>query len=281
LADLPKITIVTPSYNQGEFIEETIRSVLDQDYPNLEYIIMDGGSTDGSVEIIKRYENRLAYWESHRDNGQADAVYRGFERSTGEILGYLNSDDILLPGSLEKVGRYFNAYPKEEWIVGGTLYIDANSEYFYDRLGNARGDLGACASLHRLLFWGSNFCQPATFWRRNPYIAVGGLNRSLQFSFDYDLYIRLAQRKNSGQIKEFLACFRHHNNSKTFTIDSVRIAENEILWMKYGRYKRSKAYRQIVVFCYEKWNSIRFRILQIKLFLGLSRTPAPLKPQKY
>lgn len=278
MADLPKITIVTPSYNQGEFIEDTIRSVLDQDYPNLEYIIMDGGSTDGSVEIIKRYEKRLAYWESHQDDGQADAVNRGFERSTGEILGYLNSDDLLLPGSLEKVGRYFLENPKEEWVVGGGLDISPSGQYEYDRFGNPRFQSGVRISFPHLLFRGMVFIQPASFWRREAFFAVRGFNRSLRFCFDYDLYFRLAQRSMSGRINEILACFRHHPNSKSSTIDSIRVAENEILWRKYGRYQKSKTYRNAAAFLYNQLHHIIFRVLQIKMFLGLVRRPAPLKP---
>lgn len=278
MVDLPKITIVTPSYNQGEFIEETIRSVLDQNYPNLEYIIMDGGSTDGSVEIIKRYENRLAHWENHRDDGQADAVYRGFERSTGEILGYLNSDDLLLPGCLETVGGYFSANPKEEWVVGGAVDIGQNGQYLYDLLGNPSCKLGARVSFNKLLFWHQCFHQPASFWRRDPYLAIGGFDRSLQFCFDYDLYLRLAQRRPSGRIKKYIACFRYHQKSKTSTILVICKTENEVLWRKYGRYQKSKAYRKIADFWYERWSRITFRIFQIKLFSGLTPRPAPLKP---
>jgi len=269
----PKISIVTPSLNQGEFIEKTINSVLSQNYPALEYIIMDGGSTDGSVEIIKKYADRLTYWESGPDQGQADAIYRGFERSTGEILGYLNSDDILLPGCLEKVGRFFMAYPKEEWVVGGTVAIGPNGQHFYDRIGTPSCNLGASVSFGRLLFSGCGFIQPASFWRRGPFFAVGGFDRSLQFCFDYDLYFRLAQRRPSGQIKEFLACFRHHPKSKSCTIRNICDSENDILWKKYGRYQKSKLYRKMAAFSYSLENRIKHRIIQIKIFLGLLRCP--------
>ena len=273
MADLPKITIITPSYNQGEFIEKTIHSVLDQNYPNLEYIVMDGGSTDGSVEIIQLCADRLAHWESHRDDGQADAVYRGFEQSTGEILGYLNSDDILLPGCLEKVGRYFMAYPKEEWVVGGTVYIGPNGQHLYNRIGLLICNLGVRVSFGRLLFSGCGFNQPASFWRRDPFFAVGGFDKSLQFSFDYDMYFRLAQRRPSGHIREFLAGFRIHPTSKTCTIINICDTENDILWRKYGRYEKSKAYRKIVAFRYALGNRIRSRVIQIKLSFGLLRCP--------
>lgn len=273
MADLPKITIVTPSYNQGEFIEETIRSVLNQNYPNLEYIVMDGGSTDGAVEIIQRYADRLAHWESHRDDGQADAIYRGFEHSTGEILGYLNSDDILLGGCLEKVGRFFLAHPKEEWVVGSTVLIDSNGQRLYGRIGNPRCTLGARVSFGHLLYGGCGFNQPASFWRRTSFLAVGGFDRSLQFCFDYDLYFRLAQRRPSGRIKDFLACFRIHPTSKTSTISDVCATENEILWRKYGRYQKSKRYQEAAAFWYAQRYLVRSRITQIRLFLGLLRCP--------
>lgn len=271
MAYLPKITIVTPSYNQGKFIEETICSVLEQNYPNLEYLVMDGGSTDGSVEIIKKYASHLSYWESHPDDGQADAIYRGFERSTGEILGWVNSDDILLPGCLEKVGRFFMSYPKEEWVVGGTVQIDPNGQRLNDRIGYPSCNMGARVSFGHLLFSGCGFNQPASFWRRETFFSIGGFDRSLQFCFDYDLYFRLAQRRPSGRIKEFLACFRIHPTSKTSTLHNVCATENEVLWRKYGRYQKSKAYCKIAAFGYALRNRIRSMIIQFKLFLGLLR----------
>jgi glycosyltransferase involved in cell wall biosynthesis len=238
MTNLPKLTIVTPSYNQGIFIEKTIRSVLDQNYPNIEYIVMDGGSTDGSVEIIKRYENRLTYWESHRDDGQADAIYRGFERGTGEILGYLNSDDLLLPGCLEKVGNWFMKHPEEEWVVGGSVIIDPDGKpIIRSRRGIPEADLGVKVTFKRLLLHNcGGFHQPASFWRRDVFFASGGFDRSLRFCFDYDMYLRLAKRKNSGHIKSFLAAFRYHPASKTNTLDNVFHTENESLWQINGRY---------------------------------------------
>jgi len=272
---LPQVTIVTPSYNQAKFIERTIRSVLEQDYPKLEYIIMDGGSTDGSVEVIRRYAGRLSYWESHPDDGQADAVYRGFERSTGEILGYLNSDDLLLPGALERVGRYFQTHPEEEWVVGGAVTIDPEDRPVLNRIGLPRCNLGVRATFHQLLFHGCHFNQPASFWRREAFFAAGGFDRSLQFCLDRDLYLRLSRRCPSGQIKAFLACFRAHPASKTSTIPQVRNAEREILWAKYGLYERSKAYRVVSAFWHAQRNLLRWRIIQARLLLGLLKYPLP------
>jgi len=271
----PKISIVTPSFNQGRFLERTILSVLNQNYPNLEYIIMDGGSTDESVAIIRAYESSLAHWESKKDNGQADAVYRGFERSTGEILAYLNSDDLLLPGALERVGRYFRTHPEQEWVTGGTVIVDPDDQPVLNRIRIPMCNLGARATFHQLLFHGCHFNQPASFWRRDVFFATGGFDRSFQFCFDRDLFLRLAHRCASGQIKAFLACFRRHPASKTSTIPEVRNAEREALWAKYGLYRRSKPYRRASVLWHAQRNLIRSRVIQARLLLGLIRFPPP------
>src|SRR5438132_9480052 len=116
----PKISIVTPSFDQGRFIEETIRSVLDQNYPNLEYLIIDGGSTDQTIDIIRKYEKQLSYWESEKDRGQVHAINKGLARATGGICAFLNSHDVYLPGTLATVAKYFDEHPKAEWICGDT-----------------------------------------------------------------------------------------------------------------------------------------------------------------
>lgn len=270
---LPRISIVTPSFNQGEFLERTILSVLNQGYPNLEYIIMDGGSTDGSIAIIEKYETHLAYWVSEDDGGQADAIFRGFERSTGEILGYLNSDDLLLPGALERVGGYFQAHPEEEWAVGGAMTIDPADQPVLNRIGIPRCNLGLRVTLHQLVFHGCQFNQPASFWRREAFFATGGFDRSLRFCLDRDLYLRLAQRRPSGHIKAFLACFRIHPASKTSTIQSVRDAEREVLCAKCGLYQKSKMYRKACAFSHAQRNLLSWRVIQARLLLRLLKYP--------
>jgi len=270
---LPRITIVTPSYNQGKYIEQTILSVLGQNYPHLEYIVMDGGSTDESVDIIRRYADRLAHWESHKDNGQADAIFRGFEMSTGEVLAFLNSDDILMPNSLETVGRYFVAHPREDWVVGSCLFIDHNARYLYNYFGSPKFNLGLRVSFNSLLYWGCGFYQPASFWRRSAFFEIEGFDRSLKFCFDYDLFLRLARRGPSGHITAFLASFRVHPTSKTATLSGVCLAENEELWRKYGRYQKSKVYQKCLHFWYAKRSQVRSWIIQFKLSLGRIRVP--------
>src|ERR1043166_2179963 len=119
-----KISVVTPSYNQAKYLETTLRSVLEQDYPHLEHIVMDGGSTDGSQEILERYSSRLAYWRSAKDGGQADAIAEGFKHATGDIFCWLNSDDVFLPGALRAVAEFFTAHPDAETVCGGAYIIN-------------------------------------------------------------------------------------------------------------------------------------------------------------
>lgn len=215
----PKISIITPSYNQGQFLEETIRSVLLQGYPNLEYLIMDGGSTDNSIEVIKKYEPWLSYWVSEKDSGQADAIRRGFDKATGEIIGWLNSDDYLLPDALMRVGKSFAENSSLELIVGGGLVIGAGGELI-------RKYYSFPQDFRSLLVGGQFFMQMSSFWRRDAYEAVGGLDTSLRFCFDYDLFLRLARRQPPEGIDAMLAAFRIHDHSKTATIwESVALPE--------------------------------------------------------
>ncbi len=269
----PRISIVTPSYNQAEYIEQTINSIILQKYHDLEYIIMDGGSTDGTVEIIKKYERYLKHWESQKDDGQADAIFRGFECATGEILGWVNSDDLLLPGALEKVGRFFALHQQEKWVTGGTIIIDTQGNFAHNRLGNPCCNLGAPVTFKHLLFLGCPFNQPASFWRKDTFFEVNGFDRSLRFCFDYDLFFRLSRKRPSANIKSLLACFRVHEKSKSSTISNIRDEENELLWERYGLYKKSKTYRFFAKRYYLLFNYLRAMLVQSKLTLGLLKIP--------
>jgi len=200
----PKITVVTPSYNQGQFLEQTIKSVLEQDYPNLEYIIMDGGSTDNSVEIIKKYEKHLAYWQSQPDNGQSAAINAGFRRATGEIFCWLNSDDQFLPGTLKTIGRYFYDHPECEWASGNMelRYIADGKTIISKAYMNSNWSI--------VNFWalGTGNCffspQPSTFWRKTLWDRAGGYVREDKpNSMDYELWMRfcdLAELKIFPQV---------------------------------------------------------------------------------
>lgn len=225
---LPKITIVTPSYNQATFLESTILSVLRQEYPDCEYIIMDGGSTDGSVDIIKKYSAELSHWESGPDGGQAEAISKGFDMAGGEILGWLNSDDVLMPGCLRTVATEFPETPGTVAVAGRSIFVDAMSI----PIGVTVPTAGR--TWKEMLFWGHGLAQMATFWRRSAYEAVGGLDTALSFSFDYDLFVRLKRAGDMRMLPHYLAAFRLHPRQKTVTCHHVCISDNRRIRQKYG-----------------------------------------------
>ncbi|MEW5868457.1 MAG: glycosyltransferase family 2 protein [Chloroflexota bacterium] len=203
----PQVSIVTPSYNQGQYLEETIRSVLFQGYPNLEYIIIDGGSTDGSVEIIHKYEPWLAYWISESDQGQGDALRKGFDQASGEIFAWLNSDDTYLPGCLAKTALAFQEDHTIGVVFGECLYTDAANKGLR-RYGTM--DISPTNLLHR----GNPIAQPASFFLQKTYRSIGGLNSSSNV-MDYDLWLRLSLRTKFKRIPDLLATYRLWENSKT------------------------------------------------------------------
>lgn len=203
----PKITVVTPSYNQGEFLEATLRSILLQEYPHLELLVLDGGSKDNSVDVIRRYEPRLTYWRSERDEGQSAAIAAGFAMATGEIFCWLNSDDILLPGALHTVASHFRRRPRLDVLYGNRLVIDRD---------------GAVTGRHiwpwhlTAAHWalGQPLAQEATFWRRSMYEEVGGLDPSKFFIMDYDLFFRMWRRGRFAKTAAYLGCLRIHEETK-------------------------------------------------------------------
>jgi glycosyltransferase involved in cell wall biosynthesis len=220
-APWPKISIVTPSFNQGQFIEETIRSVLLQGYPNLEYIIMDGGSTDASVDIIRKYELWLTYWVSESDRGQADAIGKGFDKATGARLGWINSDDLLMPGALFTVAVLHKFFPQS--LIAGSV---SNFHVDSGQVDIIRQRNITLKVLLRL--WERSTCwhQPGLFFPRSAYQMVGGLDRSLRYTMDHDLLCRLL-RMNIPVIytDQVLARFRLHAASKTMAENTKMVLE--------------------------------------------------------
>lgn len=220
----PRISVVTPSFNQAQYLEQTLRSVLEQGYPNLEYIVIDGGSTDASQTILERYAPRLSYWCSEPDQGQSDAIAKGFHRATGEILCWLNSDDLLLPGALHRVARYFQRRPQTEVVSGGAFVIDAAGLPSQTAYGSYT--LGVPSTFDRFRFFGQEgVFQQATFWRRSAYEAVGGIDPKFHFAMDLDLFTRLAARRRFGWLPRMLACFRLHEECKSMRLQDVRTSE--------------------------------------------------------
>jgi glycosyltransferase involved in cell wall biosynthesis len=204
----PLVTIVTPSFNQAAFIEETIRSILLQRYPYLEYIVMDGGSTDGSVEIIKKYEEHLAYWTSEKDAGAADAIRKGFERATGPILAYLNSDDIYLPGALHCLVNQL-CKTEADVVYGNTYWIDQESNVVAERRQTPFSRLA-------YFYGGADLQQPATLWTNRIYKIVGGMDASFCCAFDTDLFARFASEGGKfSHIRSLVAGSRIQSNQKT------------------------------------------------------------------
>lgn len=207
----PRVSVVTPSYNQGQFIEETIRSVLLQGYPNLEYIIIDGGSTDGTVDIIRKYEPWLAYWVSEADRGQSHAINKGWQRATGEVLAYLNSDDFYLPGAIVRAVETLFADQAAALVYSDGRWIDENNRFL--KLQQS-GPLDA----RKLLSDASpvGIPQPTAFMRREAVQIVGWVDENLHMAMDYDLWVKLALRYPLIYISgPPLAALRMHADMKT------------------------------------------------------------------
>jgi len=204
----PRITVVTPSYNQSKFIEATIQSVLDQRYPNLEYIVIDGGSTDESVDVIRSYEKHLAYWVSEKDPGASHAIVKGFARATGTILAYLNSDDLYLPGSLEAVAEAMSD-PAVDVVYGNMYWVDTRGSIIGEQRQTPFMSMA-------YLFGGSTLQQPATFWKKQLYVKCGEMDPSYRFAFDTDLFVRFALAgARFKHINRTIASFRIHPESKS------------------------------------------------------------------
>lgn len=241
---VPTITIVTPSFNQGEFLAETIESVISQagDF-RIDYIIVDGGSTDNSVAIIRRYDALIRTdrylvncrgltfrWLSERDRGQADALAKGFRIAKGELLAWLNSDDVYQPGALQAVANCFIDHPETGLVYGDAHYCDA--------AGTVIGRYRTEAYEYAKLAWFNFICQPSTFFRKEVFDTVGGLDDTLQFAMDYDLWVRIGKRFTCRHLPVSLSMYRLHESSKTLfaetlfsnSEESLRLAMKYFAW---------------------------------------------------
>lgn len=208
LPNFPRITIITPSFNQATFLERTLRSVLDQGYPNLEYIVIDGGSTDGSVEIIRQYADRLAYWVSEPDRGQTDAINKGLRQATGEWVAWQNSDDIYYPGVFMDIARSANKHINADLLIGNMTLIDVS-----DR--KLRDICYVTPTYNALLAEGMVLTNQAAFWRRNVHAEIGWLDESLHYCFDYEWFLRLLHRRQAIHINQMWGGYRLHDATKT------------------------------------------------------------------
>ncbi len=201
------VSVVTPSYNQAPYLEVALRSVLEQDYANIEYIVIDGGSTDGSIEIIEQYQDRLAYWVSERDSGQAEAINKGMQRATGDIIGWVNSDDALLPGAISQAVEELESDAGIGMVYGDGLMVDSDlrllDRHTYKQL----------SVLDLLCF--EVILQPTVFMRRSALADVGYLNEDYHLILDHELWVRLASRYPLSHVPEFWAIERTHESAKT------------------------------------------------------------------
>jgi glycosyltransferase involved in cell wall biosynthesis len=204
----PKLSIVTPSYNQASFLERTIQSVLNQNYPNLEYIIVDGGSEDGSIEIIQKYADRLAWWVSEKDKGQAHAINKGLMRATGEWVAWQNSDDIYYPAAFINVISMAAKNPDVGLIIGNIMLIDEYDKP-YREIKYIKPNYNSMRAEGMLM------ANQAAFWRRSVQDRVGLLDENYDYSFDYEWFLRLTKSVEGVHIKRRLGAFRMHEASKT------------------------------------------------------------------
>lgn len=259
----PKISIVTPSFNQAHFIEATIQSVLKQNYPNLEYIIIDGGSTDGSVDIIKKYEKLLTFWISEKDSGQSEALNKGFSKANGEIFAYLNSDDLLNANTLIRVAELFQNNNDYDLVYANANLIDPNAK-----------SLGLCIALpfnlKEHLAGVFAIPQQSAFWKRNVYEKIGGFNKDNHTCMDGEFFARAYNLGfQFGYFDEIWASFRIHSDSKTGSKNSELVNEYHEMQKKYfleldSNFKLNFKFRSLQLFYRIKY--IPFKLIRLIKF---------------
>lgn len=221
-----KISVIIPSFNQGQYIEETLRSVTEQGYPNLELIVIDGASTDQSVDIIRKYEDRISFWISEKDKGQSDAINKGFQRATGDIITWLCSDDLFTPGTLHKVNEHFSSLPTETGLIHGGVVV-------FSKAGDDHTDFGYPDPSVERYISGMAFSQPGAFFRKKYLDLVNGrVSEALHYGMDYDLFARLACVCQFKAVPDVYARYRLHEESKSvsqqdrFIVDWCRVYLN-------------------------------------------------------
>jgi len=277
------ISIITPSYNQGRFIEETIKSVLSQEGDfYIDYIIMDGGSTDNSIEIVRRYDRLLRdgewpvkcrgidfRWVSKKDRGQSDAIAKGFGMSNGEILAWLNSDDTYLPGVVKRAADFFHTHLDVKMLYGKC--------YFIDYKGSVVGEYPTEPFDYKRLATSNFICQPATFFRKDVLYTVGGLDLTLQYSMDYDLWIRIVSRFEVKYLSEYLAMYRLHKESKTVAEASALKRNEECLKTIIKHYGWAPANRVYAYHCMRIISKMPLYLRRFKPFIMILAIIVSLK----
>jgi glycosyltransferase involved in cell wall biosynthesis len=270
--EYPKVSIVTPSYNQGEYIEETIKSVVSQGYPNLEYIIIDGGSNDNSVEIIKEYAEKYPYiqWVSEKDRGQSHAINKGFKRSTGEIVAWLNSDDVYEMNAIIDQVELLQNNP-DVMLVYGDAIIEDEVTGIKEKFKSAEP-----FDYYRLIHVNHMIMQPTTFWRRELFDKIGYLDETLNFTMDWEFWIRTGKEHKILYNPITIARAKDYKTTKTFSGGFKRLKEIKMIQDKYGWEKNPKLYRSYYfdtlhkyVYKYSPWtaNTIKNILIRIRDFI--------------
>ncbi len=241
----PVVTIVTPSYNQGRFIRATIESVLAQDYPHLEYIIMDGGSTDETAAVVKEYSGRLV-WISEKDRGQSHAINKGFRMAKGETVAWLNSDDTILPGAVSRAVRALQQTPDVGAVYGEGYQINAQGEI------KQRFPFTEPFNLWKLVYLWDYILQQTVYFRKSAVEEAGYLDERLHWGLDWDLLIRIAKRYRLGYIPEYLGCLREHDDAKSFSGGARRFRELVKVLRRHGSRRYPPGYVVYGLDTYEK-----------------------------
>jgi len=221
-----KISVITPSYNQGKYIEQTILSVINQKYKNFEYIIIDGGSNDNTIDIIKKYENHITFWTTQKDNGQAHAINKGLNIASGDIVCWINSDDMLCDDTLQFVAEFFTNNPQVDLIYGNVIQMyqdNTDKNYVYIPNEFHPVDFLSRVAIH----------QPAVFWRKKLHEQIGMLDERLHFLMDYDLWIRIFFNFNTCRVNKTLAKFRIHHDAKTYLFSEPIYLEQRFIISKF------------------------------------------------
>jgi glycosyltransferase involved in cell wall biosynthesis len=232
-ANWPKVTIVTPSYNQGHFIEKTIQSVLSQTYPKIEYLIIDGGSSDATCDVVRKYSDRIDYWVSEPDNGQSDAINKGWARSTGDILAWLNSDDYFLPGAVESAANALVSHSEASFVYGDAILVDWHGNSIGDMNTHSRAMTHKEFMRRRIPY---QVPQPTTFYRRSSLMSAGMLNVDLHYAMDFDLFMRLLQAGPAVYLPRRQAAMRLYPGTKTSTNVTDNWHEKLGVLRQYDRY---------------------------------------------
>ncbi len=253
-----KISVLTPSYNQDKYLEKCLKSVNDQsskDY-DLEHIVIDGGSTDGTKYILKEFNSNNIIWLSEKDEGQSDALNKGLNLATGEIIGWINSDDYYLEGTINKINKIFENNKEVKWIIGYCKIIDENGNEMKSWLTSYKNFLLNHYNFNMLLF--EDFIsQPAVFFRKSLVDDCGWIDKGLHFAMDYDLWLRFAKHSKPFILKEYLSSFRRHNTSKSETSFEIQFKEADFVSDRYTKNKLIKFLKKLNM----KKNIFIYRIL--------------------